>query len=106
MVASAHALVPTYGASGAAAAWALLMVIQNGLLYLYARAKLHLSPWSRAMVQPVVASALMSCLPPLAVAVVGGDHLWSLVVASVVSCAGLAGSMWTARGPVPAETQA
>ena len=106
MVVSALILVPTYGASGAAAAWALSMVIQNALLYLYARMKLDLSPWSRSMVRPVAASAALSCLPPVAVAIVGGDDVWSLVVASALSCAGVAVSLWTTRPTLAAGTQA
>ena len=105
MVGSALILVHTYGASGAAASWALSMVIQNGLLYLYARAKLHLSPWSRDMIRPVATSAVLSCLPLLAVSVLAGDNLWSLVVASIASCAGLAGSMWITRGQALAVKQ-
>jgi O-antigen/teichoic acid export membrane protein len=116
MVASALILVPAYGASGAAAAWALSMVIQNVMLYLYARIKLDLSPWSRAMVRPVVTSAMLSCLPPLAVVIVAGDEVWSLIVAAVLSCAGLAFSVWRTRrsafslrasaGPVVSEAPA
>jgi O-antigen/teichoic acid export membrane protein len=97
MVVTSLILVPAYGASGAAAAWAVSMVIQNALLYLYARVKLDLSPWSRAMARPVAISALLSCLPPLAVAAVAGDDVWSLVAASVVSCLGLAVAVWTTR---------
>jgi hypothetical protein len=59
--------------------------------------KLDLSPWSRAMARPVAISALLSCLPPLAVAAVAGDDVWSLVAASVVSCLGLAVAVWTTR---------
>jgi O-antigen/teichoic acid export membrane protein len=103
MVVSALVLVPRYGASGAATAWALAIVLQNALFYLYARLKLDLSPWSRAMVRPVATSALLSCLPPLAVAVLAGDEVWSLVVASVVSCIGLAVFMWSTR-PTSAAT--
>ena len=106
MVASALVLVPRYGASGAAASWGLSMVLQNALLYLYARTKLGLSPWSRDMVRPVATSALLSCAPPLAVAIVAGDDVWSLVAASAVSCAGLAVSVWTTRSSALTEAQA
>jgi O-antigen/teichoic acid export membrane protein len=107
MVVSALVLVRSYGASGAAAAWALAMVIQNALFYLYARQRLGLSPWSRAMVRPVAISVLLSCLPPVVVAVVAGDHLWSLVVATALACAGLAVSVWAAtRGSAVTEAAA
>jgi O-antigen/teichoic acid export membrane protein len=106
MVGPAIALVPSYGASGAAAAWAASMVVQNALLYLYARRRLDLSPWSPAMARPVAASAALSCLPPLAVALVAGDDLWSLVAAGVVSCAGLVLSLRSARGSAVSEVPA
>jgi len=97
MVISAMVLVPRYGASGAAAAWALSMVIQNALLVLYARQRLGLSPWCRAMVRPVTVAALLSCVPTVAVAIVAGDNLWSLVAGTALACAGLAFSLWATR---------
>ena len=99
MVVSALVLVPDYGASGAAAAWALSMVIQNALLYLYARQRLDLSPWSRAMLRPVTIAALLSCLPAVAVSIVAGDNLWSLVAAAALAGTGLLISVWVTREP-------
>jgi O-antigen/teichoic acid export membrane protein len=106
MVAPAVALVPSYGASGAAVAWAVSMVVQNVLLYLYARRRLGLSPWSAAMVRPVATSALLSCLPLVAVALVAGDDLWSLVGAGALASAGLAVSLRSARGSAVSEVPA
>ena len=89
MLGLALALIPPYGASGAGGAWAAAIVIQNALLYGYARWRLRLSAWTRELYRPLVMVSVFSCAPALVTRIVAGDQVGAAVVAGVLSVAGL-----------------
>jgi O-antigen/teichoic acid export membrane protein len=89
MLGLALALIPPHGASGAGGAWAVAIVIQNALLYGYARWRLRLSAWTRELYRPLIMVTVFSCLPTLVTRIVAGDEVGAVVVAGVLSVAGL-----------------
>lgn len=102
MLVPAFVLIPSYGASGAAVGWTVSITLQNLLLYKYAKNCLGLSPWHGRAVRSSAASATVSGVPQLVVALIVGDNVLGLVVGLLVGGLGLAGylglAMRTARG--------
>ena len=89
MLVLAVVLIPGSGASGAAAAWSVAIVVQNALLYGYTHWRLRLSAWTGELAGPLTLVVAWSCIPQIATRIVGGDRVPAVAVAAVLSLAGL-----------------
>ncbi len=94
MLVPAILLIPRFGASGAAGAWTISMVIQNLLLLGYARKHLHLSAWAGTQGPRLLAAVLAITVPATVPLLIRGDDFAALVASCLLTLMGLS---WSTR---------
>jgi O-antigen/teichoic acid export membrane protein len=86
MLVPALVLVPAHGANAASLAWAISIVIQNLLLYLYCRRKLSMSPWTKASSGRTLQGVAVVALPMVLAVLVLKDTWAGCVTGVAASC--------------------
>lgn len=90
-------LLPRWGLVGAAVAWAVSVVLRNGLALVQVRRDLRITPFSTAVSLAAGASVVCIAGPVLAVRAVAGPSPWPVLAALAVGGAALCGALWAAR---------
>lgn len=90
-------LIPRIGISGAAAAWAVAVVVRAVLSYALVRHSLQLSPVSRASAITAGASLICFAAPMLTLTLTGYATLTSFIGVAILGCVAYAGLLWLGR---------
>jgi O-antigen/teichoic acid export membrane protein len=96
-VALCVALIPLWGIRGAALAWALAVLVRNGMAYAQVHKDLHVTPFNET--GGLVAAASIGCyvLPLATISLIGELTVWSFAVAVVAGSVAYLLIAWKAR---------
>jgi O-antigen/teichoic acid export membrane protein len=96
-VAANLALIPRLGINGAALAWALSLLVSNGLITVILYRRLRLHPVGPAFLPVMACSVLLVGLPALAFRLAFGTHWAAILATAVVGGGAYAYSLWRLR---------
>jgi O-antigen/teichoic acid export membrane protein len=91
-------LIPRFGISGAALAWAVSIVVGNVLALVQVRRGFRLDPFSRLATLVAVIAALSFAALPGAAAAIFGLHAWPIVVSATLGSLVYAAALYRLRG--------